>query len=124
VNKHIVTAVVAIVFITGGGWFGFKRYRCQHRSAAFRRRIENIRADAHEQLKIGTARPEVSRFFSEHNIPFEIVNSEAYGTLQTTGCAPIGCGTDEAIIGVRVQLDATGSVTNEPKVVDMYTNCL
>jgi hypothetical protein len=36
----------------------------------------------------------------------------------------LGCGTDEALIGVRVKVDAEGTVTGEPKVVDMYTNCL
>jgi hypothetical protein len=45
VEKRVVTASVAILLITGG-WFGFRRYSCQERSAAFRRRIENIRADA------------------------------------------------------------------------------
>jgi len=41
VKKRIVTASVAILLITGGGWFGFKRYRCQERSAAFRRLIHS-----------------------------------------------------------------------------------
>jgi len=36
----------------------------------------------------------------------------------------LGCGTDDALIGVRVKVDADGTVTGEPEVVDMYTNCL
>jgi hypothetical protein len=124
VKKPFITAIVTIVLIGGGGWFGLKRYRCQQRSAAFRQKIEMIRADAHERLKIGAARAEVSGFFAEHNIPFRALDSEAYGVLHTTGCAPLGCGTDEAIIGVRVQLDVTGSVTQQPRVVATYTSCL
>jgi hypothetical protein len=80
--------------------------------------------DANERLKIGTKKADVSQFFVENGIPFEISESEAIGTLRTSGCAPLGCGTDSALIGVRVKLDKAGAVTDAPKIVGMYTDCL
>jgi hypothetical protein len=65
----------------------------------FARRVESIEHDAHERLKIGTKKGDVSRFFAENRIPFTIVEFEAIGTLQTSGCAPLGCGADSALIG-------------------------
>ena len=126
-RRNIITAA-AIVVIASVSWFGLKQYRsqraCKERGAEFARRVKSIERDAHERLKIGTNRDDVSRFFSEHDIPFTIVDSEAIGTLQTSGCAPFGCGTDSALIGVRVKLDRTGTVTGQPTVVDLYTDCL
>ena len=125
-----VTIAAAIVFVAGIGWFGIKQYRCKQRNAAFSRRVKIVEQDAHKQLKVGTKKDEVARFYTEHEIPFEIVRFEdvgfeAFGTLYTIGgCAPLGCGTDNALIGVRVKVDADGTVTGEPEVVDMYTDCL
>ncbi len=122
-RKKIAIAAVIFAF-AGGSWFGLKKIWCKQRGAVFARRVESIRQDAHERLKIGTKKPDISQFFVEHGIPFEILESEAIGTLRTSGCAPLGCGTDSAIIGVRVKLDAAGTVTTEPTVVGMYTDCL
>ena len=115
----------AVVLISGIRWFGVKQHRCKQPDAAFARKIEAIKHDAHDELKIGTKQADVARFFAEHSIPLTIVDSEAIGTLHTFGgCAPLGCGTNSALIGVRVKLDGTGSVAEEPKVVAMYTDCL
>ena len=120
--------VSAVILIVGGVFFGIRQYRshaaCKKRGAEFARQLKAIEQDAHEQLKIGTRTEDVSRFFAEHGIPFTVVESEAIGTLNTSGCAPFGCGTDSALIGVRVKLDRMGTVTGEPKVVDLYTDCL
>jgi hypothetical protein len=120
------------IVVVGLGWFGAKQYRCQRRNAAFVRRIVSIKQDAHEQLKIGTKKANVARFYTEHKIPFEVVSwpfkdggSEAIGTLYTIGgCAPLGCGNDNALIGVRVKVDADGAAVGEPEVVSIYTDCL
>jgi hypothetical protein len=127
-SRRSVTVAAAIIFV-GVGWFGLRQYRrhidCQQRNAAFERRIETIKQDAHEQLKIGTRKADVNRFFIGHGIPFDITRSEAIGTLNTTGgCAPLGCGTDRALIGVRVKIDADGTVTGEPVVIGMYVDCV
>ncbi|HVH69863.1 MAG TPA: hypothetical protein VNB49_01975 [Candidatus Dormibacteraeota bacterium] len=115
---------IVILAVGGASWFGLKRIRCTRRSAAFTRQIESIKRDARAQLKVGANKADVARFFVEHGIPFDISESQATGTLRTSGCAPLGCGTDSAIIGVRVKLNGTGAVTDEPTVVGMYTDCL
>jgi hypothetical protein len=121
--------VAAAIIVVGVGWFGLKQYRrhvdCQQRNAVFERRIESIKQDAYEQLKIGTKKADVTQFFKGHGIPFDITGSEAIGTLITTGgCAPFGCGTDRALIGLRVKIDADGTVTDKPVVVVMYVDCV
>jgi hypothetical protein len=105
-----ITIAVGAVVLAGASRFGWKQYRkhiaCRDRRAAFARQIKSIEQAAHEQLKIGTKREDVSRFFTERGISFAIVESKAFGTLETLGCAPFGCGTDAALIGVRVNLDS------------------
>jgi hypothetical protein len=123
-----VTIAASIIVVAGVSWFGLKQYRshilCNQRNALFQRQVKSIEQDAHERLRIGTKSDEVSRFFAEHGIPFEIVESQAFGTLYTSGCAPLGCGTDKALIGVRVKLDSAGAVAEDAKVVAMYTDCV
>jgi len=118
----------SIVVIAALNWFAVKLCRdqisCNKRGAAFAQRVKAIEHDANENLSIGTKSGDVNRFFAEHRIPFEIVESEAIGTLFTVGCGPLGCGTDSALIGVRVKLDSAGAVAEKPTVVGMYTNCL
>jgi hypothetical protein len=97
---------------------------CNKRGAAFALRVESIEHDANEKLSVGTKSGDVARFFVEHGIPLQIVESYAIGTLYTSGCGPLGCGTDSALIGVRVKLNSVGVVTEKPTVVGMYTNCL
>jgi hypothetical protein len=116
--------VAAIVVVAGLALFGLKEYRCKLRGAAFARQVESLKRDAAEELKIGANKNDVTRFFTEHKIPFAILESEAYGSLRTPGCAPLGCGTDAAFIGVRVQLDGAGTVTEAPRVFGMYQDCL
>lgn len=130
--KSRVALGIVIVLVGFVGWFGTKQYRCKRRNAEFSRRIAVVERDAREQLRVGTTKDAVAQFYTEHKIPFEVVKSDdagfrfqAIGTLYTTGgCAPLGCGNDAALIGVRVDVDANGTVTDEPKVVSMYTNCL
>lgn len=122
------TAIAAAIVVVAS-WFGVKHYRCQRRNAAFEQRIRNIEKDAHDQLKIGTKKTDVARFYTEHKIPFEVVSwaggFQVLGTLFTIGgCSPLGCGTDDALIGVRVRVDADGNVVGKPEVVSMYTNCV
>ena len=126
--KRRATITSSIVVVAAVSWFAIKLYRdqiaCNKRSAAFALRVESIEHDADEKLSIGTKSSDVSRFFAEHGIPLQIGESEAIGTLYTVGCGPLGCGTDTALIGVRVKLDSAGAVTEKPKVVGIYTDCL
>jgi hypothetical protein len=122
-KQHRV-AVTVIVVIAGLSLFGLREYRCKLRGEAFARQIESLKRDAAEELKIGTNKTDLARFFAEHKFPFAILESEAYGSLRTSGCAPLGCATDAAFIGVRVKLDGGGTVTEAPKVFGMYQDCL
>ena len=117
-------AIFAVLAIVGVSWFGLRQYNCQQRNAAFRRQIETIKRDAHAQIKVGTKKPDIAQFFVKHNIPFSISESLASGFTHTSGCAPFGCGSDVAVINVRVKLDEAGTAAEEPTVVGMYTNCL
>ena len=120
-----VAIAAAIVLVAGISWSGINQYRCKQRNAAFSQHVKIVEQDAHKQLRVGTKKDDVGRFYTEHKIPFEVVGSEVIGTLYTAeGCAPLGCGTDNALIGVRVKVDADGTVTGELKVVGMYTDCL
>jgi len=126
--KRRTAIASSIVVVAALSWFALKLYReqiaCNERGAAFALQVERIEHDAKEKLSIGTKNGDVSRFFAEHSIPLQIVESEAIGTLYTVGCGPLGCGTDSALIGVRVKLDSAGAVAEKPEVVGMYTSCL
>lgn len=105
----------AIVLIVGASWFGVREYRCQVRGATLSLQVETLKREAALELGVGTKKAEVARFFTARNIPFAILATEAFGTLRTSGCAPLGCGTDSAFIGVKVKLDATGTVSEAPR---------
>ncbi len=126
--KRRTAIISSIVIATAVSWFALKLYQdqiaCNKRGAAYAMRVESIERDANEKLSIGTKSGDVARFFKEHDIPLQIVESEAIGTLYTVGCGPLGCGTDSALIGVRVKLDSSGAVTGKPTVVGIYTDCL
>lgn len=130
----IISVAAPLVF--GFGCAGMKLH-CRQRNVDITQRIESIKKDAHEQLKLGTKKADVVRFYTEHKIPFEVVSwpfkdgeslvtgTEAIGTLYTNGgCPPFGCGSDRLLIGVRVRVDADGTVIGEPEVVSMYTDCV
>ena len=123
-SKRSIARIAAIVVFAGVSWFGLKQYRCKQRNAAFAQRVESIKQDAREGLTIGTKKGDVAGFFVEHSIPFTIYGSDAFGSLRTSGCAPFGCGTDSALIGVRVKLDEEGTVIEEPTVSGLYADCL
>ena len=97
---------------------------CKQRAAAYSARTDTLRKDASEQLKIGTRKEEVARFFQQHGLPVDFAGGEASGTIHVSGCAPSGCGSDDALLGLRVKVDAKGTVIGEPVVGAIYTNCL
>jgi hypothetical protein len=123
VRRHRV-GLAAIVIIAGVSWLGLREYHCKIRGAVFARQVESIKRDAAQELRIGANKTEADRFFAEHNIPFAMDESGASGSLRTLGCAPLGCGTDRAFIGVEVKLDEAGTVSEVPRVFGMYQDCL
>ncbi len=130
--KRKILIAAAIVSAVAVGLFGLKqRLRqmdCDKRNTAFSLRVTAIEQDAHQQLTVGTKKDDVARFYTQHGIPFQIVwinniGYEAIGTLYTVGgCAPLGCGTNNALIGVRVRVDSYGTVTGDPEIVSIYTD--
>ena len=77
-----------IVVIAGVSWLGLKQRKphrsqiaCKERGEALERQLGSIKQDAQERLKIGAKKAEVSWFFAEHGMPFDISKSEAFGTL-------------------------------------------
>jgi hypothetical protein len=97
---------------------------CKKRGDAYEARVETLTREAHAKLKIGTKKDAVIHFFAENGIPVTFTVNEASGTIYTTGCSPMGCGTDAALLGLRVSLDENGSVTSEPSIGALYTDCL
>ena len=108
------------------GWM-FYRYHseaCKQRGKAYSARVENLERDARQRLSIGTPKEDVIRFFRENGLPVSLDRNEYEGTIYVEGCAPAGCGTDAALLGLRVKADSTGAVAGVPKVGAIYTNCL
>lgn len=120
-----VTAILMLLIIAGlCSCGGGSSVACKQRGAALNARVQEIRHKAHDALKIGSTRAEVTQFFKENNIPLDFDQFGASGTIATSGCSPVGCGSNDAIIGVRVPLDPSGRVKGEPYVMAMYTDCL
>lgn len=103
---------------------GCQNSACKQRGAAYNARVEKLKREAHEKLKIGTKKDAVISFFKENGLPVTFSREEASGTTYTTGCAPSGCGSDDALIGLRVKVDKAGTVVAEAVVGAIYTNCL
>jgi hypothetical protein len=63
------------------------------------------------------------RFYQENGLPVsfgKFLNGYEYeGTITTKGCAPAGCGSDRAILGLRVKADSNGTVVGESVVGDL-----
>jgi hypothetical protein len=123
-KRSRVAIVVAVIVMVGVTSFGLKVYRCSRRHASFAKQVESIKQGAHEHLGVGTKHAEVVRFFTERGMAPIIQGDYAYGSIRTTGCAPLGCVSDSAFISVRVKLDEAGAVTEEPTVGAIYTDCL
>ncbi|MGE5321238.1 MAG: hypothetical protein ACM3SW_00135 [Actinomycetota bacterium] len=83
-----------------------------------------MKRDAPEVLKLGAKKEIVVRFFQENGIPPEFLGNEITGTIHLKGCAPSGCGSDDALLGLRVGVDKKGTVTSKPSVGALYTDCL
>ena len=102
---------------------------CKQRAEAYRSRVTQLKKDAHEKLRIGTREDTVNEFFEAHGLPFNVFRSgnhkEGVGTIQVQGgCAPRGCGSEDALIGLRVELSLDGTIIAEPVVGAEFTNCL
>ena len=121
----IALAVLGFAYLQYG-WI-FYRYHsaaCKERGKSYAARVEKLKRDARERLRIGTHKEDVIRFFQENGLPVSFDGNEYEGTIYTNGCAPAGCGSDAALLGLRVKADGSGTVIGDPVVGALYTNCL
>lgn len=116
--------IAVVLVISLGCLYRHPNADCRQRGDALNARVEKLKLEAHNKLMIGTKKDAVIRFFSESGMPATFKRSEASGTTYTSGCAPSGCGTDVALLGLRVKVDEAGTVVSEPDVGAIYTNCL
>jgi hypothetical protein len=124
-RKSLSIAILLVALLaTSDGCYRYQSANCKKRGAAYNAKREKLEHDAHEKLTMGTKKDMVIRFFQENDIPVTFDYGEASGTIYTTGCAPFGCGSDAALLGLRVKVDDAGSVISEPQVGGIYTNCL
>ena len=132
-RKRILIGTFALLTLAVVAWgysqFGWMFYRyhsaaCRQRGKAYEARIETLKGDAHERLRIGTPKEDVMRFFKENGLPVSVHGDEYEGTIYMDGCAPAGCGSDAALLGITVKADSNGAVAGEPVVGAIYTNCL
>jgi hypothetical protein len=121
----------ALLLFLGDSDYSCGRYDkgCKQRTEAYQARVEQLTKDAREQLKIGTKQEVVKQFFEAHGLPFDILrhgdHKEATVTVYLKGgCAPRGCGSEDALIGLRVELSPDGSLVTEPVIGAQFTNCL
>jgi hypothetical protein len=117
----IVFSVVVVILAVAGT----SVLTCIRRGHVLQVKEEVLHREALAKLRVGAGNEEVTRFFDVHGMKVQFAFGEASGTVLTTGCAPfVGCGDDSALIGLRVRVDSAGTVTSQPVVVAMYTNCL
>jgi hypothetical protein len=123
----LIVLVVSVVLIAALCWYGISHYRadtdCRNRGTAFDAKVEALRRDAHENLKVGTKQAGIVRFFSRNHIPLSFLESLATGDIHVRGCAPFNCDSDDGLIGVRVEIDKKGTVRSEPVIVARYQGC-
>ncbi len=120
------TAGLAMLLLINsvGCLYRYHTAACRKRGDAYSARVETLKRESHEKLKLGTKKDAVIRFFAENGIPAAFSRDEASGTIYVSGCAPSGCGSDAALLGLRVNVDEAGTVVSELVVGAIYTNCL
>jgi hypothetical protein len=116
--------VIVLLINSVGCLYRYHSAACKQRGAAYIARVKTLKRDAREKLKVGTKKDAVIRFFTENGLSVTFNRDEASGAIHTSGCAPSGCGSDAALLGLRVKVDEAGTVVSEPVVGAIYTDCL
>ena len=122
-NKITIAVLVALAV-----FLGVRQYRshmlCLARKDSLRKLVEGLTDDARGQLRPGTNKAGVVRFFQDHHMQVDFGYGIASGSFVTSGCAPFGCGADTAIVGVSVKVNGDGMVVSEPQVSGMFNDCM
>ncbi len=95
-----VGLTVVLLISSVGCMYRYRSANCKKRGDAYSARVETLKREAHEKLKIGTKKDAVIRFFAENGIPLTFNRDEASGTIYTSGCAPSGCGSEHHALRV------------------------
>jgi hypothetical protein len=117
---------IILVCVTASLLAGILAYRfnCETKESAFQARFQQLRRDAHEDLKIGTTKEEALKFFSENHLQARSDESKAWGwVVLSRGCGrSLACsiGPDGGTISVVVSIDERGKVDSEPVVTEEY----
>lgn len=85
----IALAVIGFAYLQYG-WV-FYRYHsaaCKERGKAYAARVEKLKREAHERLRIGTPKDDVIRFFHENGLPVSLDGDEYEGTDLHGGLCP------------------------------------
>jgi hypothetical protein len=91
---------------------------------ALEHRLETLKREAHDKLKIGTKKSDVVRFFEQNGIPLTIDQESMRGSISALGCSSPGCW-DAAEIRIKVELDESGNAKSEPIVNGIfYPDCM
>lgn len=122
----LIFLVMVAAFSSGCNLFvhRYQSAECKERGKAYSARVDKLKRDADDVLKLGTKKDVVLRFFQDNGIPPRLVGNAITGTIYLKGCAPTGCGSDDALLGLRVVVDRDGTVISEPNIGAFYSNCL
>jgi hypothetical protein len=123
-HTHVLAAVVLAIGLMQSSCYRYQSAACKQRAADYAARVERLRREALDKLTIGTNKEAVIQFFAENGIPVSFVAGAATGTVTIEGCAPAGCGSDAAYLGLQVKVDEAGTVTGEPVIGAIYADCL
>ncbi len=123
---------LALVTASAGGYWGWGLYQehqaCLRRGAALDARIERLKREANERLKIGTRKEDAVRFLKENgmSVAFYAVYgpTRIEGMTTQRGCVQIfGCG-DEVTIVLDADVDAEGTVVGAPRFDERLMDCM
>jgi hypothetical protein len=128
-NRKLPSATVALVFLLLIDSIGcFRNHRsvnCMRDGDASNLKVETLKREAHERLKIATKKDAVIRFFADSTIPVTFDRKEASGSIYIVGaCAPKGCGTNRVLLGLRIGVDEAGTVVSDPVIVAFFADCV
>jgi len=96
--------------------------RCTVKNAMLVQQVDALSKEANEQLRMGSEKPDVLRFFETHNMHVRFANGQASGSLRASGCMS-GCDS-LARIEVSVTVDTQGTVDGQPHVSAAYVDCI
>jgi hypothetical protein len=123
-NSGSLAIVIALLLGFGSCPPHYHPVGCEKVTGAATARVDALKREAHEGLKIGMKKDAVIRFYASQTIPLTFDRHQASGEIYIHGgCAPKGCGTDRLLVGLRVNVDAAGTVSAEPDVVTFFADC-